>query len=233
MEVEDMYEEKIKIMLIDQHQLFREGVKRVLKSEEAFDVIVGSDDYSVVTPLLDKHDLDVLLIDVKTFMQHKTEITTNILQVIPEFKVIVLSSEGDENYVTEAVKAGVHGYLLKEMDIFSFIDAIKAVAKGASYIHPIVTSDLVADYRKLFADQISEQKEDEIVIQRPLHLYTKRECEVLQLLANGQSNRRIAETLNISEKTVKNHVSSLFKKMKVNDRTQAVVTAIKNHWVEI
>lgn len=228
-----MYEEKTKIMLIDQHQLFREGVKRVLKSEAVFDVIVSSDNYSVVTPLIEKYAVDVLLIDVKTFMQHKTEITENILHVTSAFKVIVLSSEGEENFVTEAVKAGVHGYLLKEMDIYSFIDAIKAVVKGVSYIHPIVTSELVADYRKMYSDIENEVDVADVIVQKPLHLYTKRECEVLQLLANGQSNRRVAETLNISEKTVKNHVSSLFKKMKVNDRTQAVVTAIRNHWVEI
>lgn len=76
-------------------------------------------------------------------------------------------------------------------------------------------------------------EEEQPKVRRPLHLYTKRECEVLQLLTDGKSNRQIAEALNISEKTVKNHVSSLFKKMKVNDRTQAVVTAIKNNWVEL
>src|SRR5690625_764504 len=113
------------------------------------------------------------------------------------------------------------------MDIFTFIDAVKAVHRGLSYIHPIVTNTLIEDYRKL------SKGEPEQAVQRPIHLYTKRECEVLQLLTDGQSNRQIAETLNISEKTVKNHVSSLFKKMNVNDRTQAVVTAIRNHWVEL
>lgn len=228
-----MVTEQTKIILIDNHQLFREGVKRVLASEEAFDVLVSSDDYSVVMPVLMKHSIDVLLIDVKTFMRKKNEITKNIIKMMPDFKVVVLSSEGDENFVTEAVKAGVDGYLLKEMDVFSFIDAIKAVVGGVAYIHPTITHDLIDDYRKLFAETEEEQLEEGVTIERPLHLYTRRECEVLQLLADGKSNRLIAETLQISEKTVKNHVSSLFRKMKVRDRTQAVVTAIKNHWVEI
>lgn len=228
-----MKNEKIKIILVDQQQLFRAGVKRVLQSEDTFDVIVSSDNFSVVPPLLENYDLDVLLIDIKTFMQHIEVIRVDILQKQPEFKVIVLATEGEENFVTEAVKVGVHGYLLKEMDVHSFIDAIKSVSNGLSYIHPIITQSLVADYRKLTKDIADELHGNTIVIEKPLHLYTKRECEVLQELANGQSNRRIAETLSISEKTVKNHVSSLFKKMNVNDRTQAVVTAIRNHWVEI
>jgi len=223
--------EKINIVLIDYHQLYREGMKRVIQAEEAFEILVSSDDYSVVTQLLDSHPIDVLLIDIKIFMNNSQHIKQSIIEASPTIKVVVMSTEGEENFVTEAIRIGVHGYLLKEMDIFSFIDAIKSVVKGTSYIHPIITHDLVEEYRKLSSE--GDDYEDEPLVQWPLHLYTKRECEVLQLLANGQSNRRIAETLDISEKTVKNHVSSLFKKMNVNDRTQAVVTAIRNHWVEI
>lgn len=225
-----MSETKINIVLIDHQQLFREGVKRVLDSESSFHIIVSSDDYSVVKTILPLQDIDVLLIDVNTFMQHRYEIKEEVFHNDSNIKVIILSAEGEENYVTEAIKIGVHGYLLKEMDIFSFIEAIKIVKNGVSYIHPTITHDLVEEYRKLTSNDLEEEEEN---FQMPLHLYTKRECQVLQLLTNGQSNRQIAETLNISEKTVKNHVSSLFKKMNVNDRTQAVVTAIRNHWVEL
>ncbi|MBO1003354.1 LuxR C-terminal-related transcriptional regulator [Pseudogracilibacillus auburnensis] len=225
-----MSETKINIVLIDHQQLFREGVKRVLDSESSFHIIVSSDDYSVVKTILPLQDIDVLLIDVNTFMQHRYEIKEEVFHNDSNIKVIILSAEGEENYVTEAIKIGVHGYLLKEMDIFSFIEAIKIVKNGVSYIHPTITHDLVEEYRKLTSNDLEEEEEN---FQMPLHLYTKRECQVLQLLTNGQSNRQIAETLNISEKTVKNHVSSLFKKMNVNDRTQAVVMAIRNHWVEL
>lgn len=217
----------VDIVLIDSHQLFREGVKRVLQTESSFNIIASSDHYSVVTALLNSQTIDVLMIDVKVLMENKRVIHHDILKQSPNIKVIVLASEGEENYVTEAVKLGVHGYLLKEMDIYAFVDAIKAVNNGMSYIHPIITNTLIEDYRKLSKGEV------EPIVRQPTHLYTKRECEVLQLLADGQSNRKIAETLEISEKTVKNHVSSLFKKMKVNDRTQAVVTAIKNHWVSL
>lgn len=218
---------KINIVLIDHQQLFREGVKQVLQNESTFRIVASSDHFSVVAPLINSQTIDVLMIDVKILMENKRFIKEEILNNNNKTKIIVLSTEGEEDYVIEAVKLGVHGYLLKEMDIYTFVDAIKAVYKGLSYIHPIITNSLIEDYRKLSLG------ETEPAVHRPTHLYTKRECEVLQLLTDGQSNRKIAETLNISEKTVKNHVSSLFKKMKVNDRTQAVVTAIKNNWVTL
>lgn len=222
-----MEKDKINIVLVDHQQLFREGVKRVLQNESTFHIVASSDHFSIVTPLLTSQTIDVLMIDVKILMENKQEIKQKILDNSEQTRIIVLSAEGEEDYVTEAVKLGVHGYLLKEMDIYTFVDAIKAVYKGLSYIHPLITSSLIEEYRKL------TKGETEPVVCRPTHLFTKRECEVLQLLTNGQSNRKIAETLAISEKTVKNHVSSLFKKMQVNDRTQAVVTAIRNHWVTL
>lgn len=217
-------EEKINIVLLDGHQLFREGVKQVLDKEPTFHIIVNSDDYSVIMSALEVYEVDVLLIDVKLFMENQDHIRNIIMK--DGIKVIVLAGETEKSYVTEAIKAGAHGYFLKEMDIYSFVDAIKLVKTGISYIHPFAAHDLVEDFRKLI-------NEDQQEVSRPLHLYTRRECEVLQLLTDGKSNRQIAKALDISEKTVKNHVSSLFKKMKVNDRTQAVVTAIRNHWVEL
>ena len=118
------------------------------------------------------------------------------------------------------------------MDSDALVDAVKIVAEGGSYVHPKVTHNLVAEYKRLANAQNSggfQQSE----VRRPLHLLTRRECEVLQMLADGKSNRGIGEGLYISEKTVKNHVSNILQKMNVNDRTQAVVTAIKNGWVEV
>src|SRR5690625_4769739 len=108
--------DKINIVLIDHQQLFREGVKRVLESEETFNIIVSSDDYSVVETVLTKNDIDVLVIDVTILMKHQKEIKEELLNDQSHIKVIVLSTEGEENYITEAVKLGVHGYLVREMD---------------------------------------------------------------------------------------------------------------------
>lgn len=217
------------IVLIDYYQLFREGVKKVLEKEAGFDVIASSDDYSILNYVLESNQIDVILLDANIFIDHKEQVEEVIIN--HGIKVIILGVNAEKGYVKEAIKAGVHGYIFKEMNMFTFVDAIKLITTGQSYYHPNITSDLVNEYREIIQDN---HKEQEIIkVQKPLHLYTKRECEVLQLLTDGQSNRKVAETLDISEKTVKNHVSSLFKKMQVHDRTQAVVMAIRNNWVEL
>ncbi|MFS0766481.1 MULTISPECIES: response regulator transcription factor [Peribacillus] len=225
---------KTSIIIIDDHQLFREGVKRILDFESSFDVVAEGDDGSEAMDLVETHKPDVVIMDINMPNMNGVEATKMLVNRYPETKVIILSIHDDENYVQHALKTGAQGYLLKEMDADALIDAVRVVAEGGSYLHPKVTHNLVKEYRRLAAEEGSDRESvHTIEIRRPLHLLTRRECEVLQLLADGKSNRAIGETLYISEKTVKNHVSNILQKMNVNDRTQAVVLAIKNGWVEV
>ena len=221
-----------KIIIIDDHQLFREGVKRILDFEETFEVVAEGDDGTDGLKLYRENLPDVVLMDINMPGKNGVEATADLLVEFPEAKVIMLSIHDDESYVTHALKSGALGYMLKEMDADEIVEAIKVVANGGSYLHPKVTKNLVAEFRRL-SEHENKGNFHQTEIRRPFHLLTKRECEVLQLLTDGQSNRTIGETLFISEKTVKNHVSSILQKMNVNDRTQAVVTAIKNGWVEV
>lgn len=221
-----------KILIVDDHQLFREGVKRILAFEDTFEIVAEGDDGSEVFNLYEEHNPDVVLMDINMPRMNGIEATEQLMTKYPQAKVIVLSIHDDESYVSQALKTGALGYMLKEMDADAIVQAIKVVAAGGSYLHPKVTHNLVAEYRRL-SEREYKGSFHQHEIRRPLHLLTKRECEVLQLLTDGQSNRAIGETLFISEKTVKNHVSSILQKMNVNDRTQAVVTAIKNGWVEV
>ena len=223
----------IKIALIDDHKLFREGVKRILSFEPAFDVVAEADDGRDAKEIVEKYRPDIILMDINMPEINGIEATKQLLEDNPDLKVIILSIHDDENYVTHALQSGAQGYLLKEMDTDSLMEAIKVVYDGGSYLHPKVTHNLVQEYRRLVKNSQTENSVAEIEYRKPLHLLTKRECQVLQLLSEGQSNRKIAETLVISEKTVKNHVSNILQKMNVNDRTQAVVTAIRNGWVEV
>ncbi|MCM3672491.1 MULTISPECIES: response regulator transcription factor [Peribacillus] len=225
---------KTSIIIIDDHQLFREGVKRILDFESSFDVVAEGDDGSEAMDLVETHKPDVVIMDINMPNMNGVEATKMLVNRYPETKVIILSIHDDENYVQHALKTGAQGYLLKEMDADALIDAVRVVAEGGSYLHPKVTHNLVKEYRRLAAEEGADRDSiHTIEIRRPLHLLTRRECEVLQLLADGKSNRAIGETLYISEKTVKNHVSNILQKMNVNDRTQAVVLAIKNGWVEV
>lgn len=221
-----------KIIIVDDHQLFREGVKRILDFEDTFDVVAEGDDGADVVDLYADNRPDVVLMDINMPRKNGVEATTDLIAEYPDAKVIMLSIHDDETYVTHALKSGALGYMLKEMDADEIVEAIKVVANGGSYLHPKVTKNLVAEFRRL-SEHENKGNFHQTEIRRPFHLLTKRECEVLQLLTDGQSNRTIGETLFISEKTVKNHVSSILQKMNVNDRTQAVVTAIKNGWVEV
>ncbi|MFZ7943822.1 MULTISPECIES: response regulator [Bacillaceae] len=223
-----------KIVIIDDHQLFREGVKRILEFEKAFQVVAEGDDGSEALGLVQEHQPDVVIMDINMPQMNGVEATRELIEKFPNTKVIILSIHDDENYVTHALKTGACGYLLKEMDADALIEAVRVVAEGGSYLHPKVTHNLVNEYRKLAAGVARGGGYVQTVeIRRPLHLLTRRECEVLQMLADGKSNRGIGESLFISEKTVKNHVSNILQKMNVNDRTQAVVVAIKNGWVEV
>ena len=221
-----------KIIIVDDHQLFREGVKRILDFEDSFEVVAEGDDGINIVSLYAKSMPDVVLMDINMPSKNGVEATADLLVEFPDAKVMMLSIHDDESYVTHALKSGALGYMLKEMDADEIVEAIKVVANGGSYLHPKVTKNLVAEFRRL-SEHENKGNFHQTEIRRPFHLLTKRECEVLQLLTDGQSNRTIGETLYISEKTVKNHVSSILQKMNVNDRTQAVVTAIKNGWVEV
>ncbi|PLR82591.1 response regulator [Bacillus sp. V33-4] len=224
-----------KIVIIDDHQLFREGVKRILDFENSFEVLAEGDDGSEAIELVEQNQPDVVIMDINMPRINGVEATRQLIDKYPDTRVIILSIHDDENYVTHALKSGASGYLLKEMDADALVEAVKVVADGGSYLHPRVTHNLVKEYRRLVAEQSGsgDQYIQHADIRRPLHLLTRRECEVLQLLADGKSNRGIGESLFISEKTVKNHVSNILQKMNVNDRTQAVVVAIKNGWVEV
>jgi DNA-binding NarL/FixJ family response regulator len=226
---------KTRIVIIDDHQLFREGVKRILDFEEDFEVVAEGADGSEALNIVEQYRPDVVIMDINMPNINGVEATRQLVKTYPNTKVIILSIHDDENYVTHALQTGAMGYLLKEMDADELIEAVKVVAEGGSYLHPKVTHNLVKEYRRLAAkdqngDSKDQQKQE---VRLPLHLLTRRECEVLQLLADGKSNRGIGEALFISEKTVKNHVSNILQKMNVNDRTQAVVMAIKNGWVEV
>ncbi|MGO4888789.1 response regulator [Anaerobacillus sp. MEB173] len=227
---------KIKIVIIDDHQLFREGVKRILTMESGLEVVAEGGDGSEAIALVEEYQPDVILMDINMPKVNGVEATRALVEKFPNVKVLILSIHDDETYVTHVLKTGASGYLLKEMDADALIDAVKVVADGGAYIHPKVTHNLINEYRRLATEGEATESDigyREVEYRKPLHLLTRRECEVLQLMTDGKSNRAIGEALFISEKTVKNHVSNILQKLNVNDRTQAVVESIKKGWVKV
>jgi DNA-binding NarL/FixJ family response regulator len=228
--------ERIRIVLVDDHKIFREGVKRVIEMEQEFEVVGEGSDGEEALTIVQKYQPDVVLMDINMPHMNGVEATEKILRYSPQSKIVILSIHDDEAYVYRTLQSGANGYLLKEMDVDALSEAIRVVHEGGAYIHPKITGKLVEEFRRMKSEQElgSEGKSITAAEYRlPYHLLTKRESEVLQLMAEGRSNKVIGETLYISEKTVKNHVSSVLQKMNVQDRTQAVVEAIKKGWVKL
>jgi len=233
---------KIKILLADDHQLFREGLKRILNMEEDIEVIGECGDGIQVLEFCNQQKPDVVLMDINMPVENGVVATERLRDIFPDVKVIILSIHDDESYVFETLRKGASGYLLKDMEAESLINAIRSVVNGHAFIHPKVTGKLINQLRRMtYLDEIGVVNESAAATQEagvkftpgennPL---TRREAEVLRLMAEGKSNKMIGEYLYISEKTVKNHVSSILQKMEVDDRTQAVISSIKNGWVTL
>jgi len=235
---------EVRIVLADDHSLFREGLKRILNMEPGFRVVAECGDGKAVLDLCRDLKPDVVLLDINMPVAGGVEATEALYKEMPELKVIILSIHDDESYVFETLRKGASGYLLKDMETDTLIEAIRTVVAGNAYIHPRVTGKLINQIRRMSeSDAESEaaaayaDNGGQSIGVRFIHTednpLTRREAEVLRLMSEGKSNRAIGDYLFISEKTVKNHVSSILQKMHVDDRTQAVITAIKNGWVTL
>jgi len=230
----------VRIILADDHALFREGLKRILNMEKDMEVIAECADGVHVVDLCSKDKPDVVLMDINMPIENGVAATQRMRSAHPDVKVIILSIHDDESYVFETLRIGASGYLLKDMEAYDLVNAIRAVVDGYAYIHPKVTGKLINQMRRMAylnesgvggaSTNVRETGVQYVAEDSPL---TRREAEVLRLMTEGKSNKAISEFLIISEKTVKNHVSSILQKMRVDDRTQAVLYAIKNGWVTI
>jgi two-component system response regulator DegU len=233
--------QKVSIILADDHQLFREGLKRIINMESDMEVIAECGDGIQVIELCNQYNPDVVLMDINMPVENGVVATERLKTIFPDIKVIILSIHDDESYVFETLRKGASGYLLKDMEAESLVNAIRSVVNGYAFIHPKVTGKLINQLRRMtYLDEVGVVGPGSAIKERGLQYgsienspLTKREAEVLKLMAEGKSNKAIGDNLFISEKTVKNHVSSILQKMEVDDRTQAVIISIKNGWVTI
>lgn len=211
----------IEIMITDDHSLIREGLKSLLELDGDIRVIAEAVDGKDCLEKLETVHPDVLLLDINMPVMNGLEVLKNLKNRKNEVKVLVLTVHNEVEYLMKAVDIGINGYVLKDSESAVLKKAISSIVAGEMYIQPSLIPALNA--------KMIEKNEDNIKIEN----LTSREIEVLQLLAVGMFNKEIAESLNISERTVKNHVSNIFKKLEVTDRTQAAVFSIKNGLVNI
>jgi len=210
----------INIIIVDDHSMIREGLKQLLELDGDIKVIGEAGDGIECLDLIEKVHPDVLLLDINMPNMNGLRVLEEIKRKKMNVRVLILTIHNEIEYLLKAVDMGVDGYVLKDSNSSVLKEAITAVYNEKSYIQPSLTPLLK---EKIF---ITERNK------RTANL-TKRELQVIELLGEGLYNKEIAERLFISEKTVKNHVSSIFKKISVTDRTQAVVYAIKNNIIDV
>lgn len=225
-------QKQIDILVVDPHPLFREGLKRILEMDPDLHIVAQGENGDQLAPLYERHRPDIVLLEFNLPDKSGVQALEGLIQQYPSAAVLLFSVVDDSYAVLKAFKAGAVGYLLKKMEADSIAAAIKEVVKGGFYLHPDLLARFLAEYMKLIPRE-TEDAYIQSLIRRPYHLLTYREAEILQLMSEGHTNKSLSDVLHISEKTVKNHVSTILKKMDLNDRTQAVVHAIKMGWVEL
>lgn len=209
--------DKIEIIIADDHMMIREGLKQLLELDGTMKVIAEANDGEECLNLLNKKiHPDILLLDINMPKKNGIEVLEYIKQNKIPVKVLILTVHNEVEYLLKAVDIGIDGYLLKDSSYDELKEAIDVVISGNTYIQPSLLPAL------------NESMEDYALDKEKIEWLTKRELDVLQLISKGCSNKKISDELTISERTVKNHISHIFRKINVEDRTQAAVFAIRN-----
>ncbi len=222
---------KTTIMIVDDQALLREGFRRLLELEDDF-IVIGSikDGIEAIQTLeqaANREELpDVVLMDIRMPHMNGIQATEQIVQRWPQIHILLLTTFDDEEYIVEGIRAGAHGYLLKDVTSLELVAAIRAMLQGETPMQPIVTAKLVDHVRHTDQpDRTGIAKKETVMQNDNDEGLTERETEVLIQLGHGASNREISETLFITEGTVKNHVSNILNKLGLRDRTQAAIYA--------
>jgi NarL family two-component system response regulator LiaR len=213
--------EKIKVLIVDDHQVVRQGLRTFLELNDDIEVLGEAADGQEAVELTAQLKPDIVLMDLVMPRLDGIAATTKIKSLGTGAKVIALTSFTEDDKVFPAIQAGASSYLLKDVSPDALVDAIRAAHRGEARLHPEVM-------RKLMA-QVAAQPASSKQVSGPQ--LTKRELEAIRLVAQGCSNREIAETLVISEKTAKAHISNILGKLGLDDRTQMAVYAIKHDLV--
>ncbi|MEN3001448.1 MAG: response regulator transcription factor [Armatimonadota bacterium] len=211
--------DKIRVIIAEDEPRVREGLADILRSDSSLDLVGCAADGEQALQLTMQFEPHVVLMDIQMPRMNGIEATRRIKQVMPHVQVVMWTIFDDDKNLFEAIKAGASGYLLKGSSPDDIIRGIHAAAQGESQLHPAVAARMIQEFRRIHTEHA-----------RASHLLaelTARELEILRMIAAGKRNKEIADTLFISEKTVKNHISNILFKLQVNTRTEAALLAVR------
>lgn len=216
--------ERIRVMLAEDHSMVRQGLKQLIELENDIKVVAEASNGEEAVSYYAYEQPDVVLMDINMPKQNGLQALEAIKQKNPEAKIIMLTIHQDREYLFKALQLGANGYVLKDADGAVLIEAIRKVYQGEAFIQPTMARELIVEFKRYTSGEVQASRKNSLL--------SDRELEVLDLIAKGLLNKEIAKALYISEKTVKNHISNIFKKLNVSDRTQAAVYALKNNLVK-
>ena len=205
----------IRLMLADDHRMLREGLRRSM-IDQGFDVVGEARDGDEAIRLADELHPEVILMDVTMPEVDGVEATRQIRASHPDIKIVMLTMHADQEVLTSAIRAGASGYLVKDCSTEEIASAVRMAVSGETALSPQLEASMLDEVRRLDRPNADEER-----------IVTRREEEVLQLIADGCSTPEVAEKLYISQKTVKNHLASIYQKLDARDRTQAVLQAVR------
>ncbi|MHA2616809.1 MAG: response regulator [bacterium JZ-2024 1] len=212
----------IRVLIADDHRLFRQGLRYVCQAGGIEVVGEAADGWEAVR-LARQLRPDIILMDIRMPGLDGVEATRLITANLPGVRIIILTMYRQDQYVFEAIKAGAQGYLLKDIDEKELVEAIHAVHRGDALINPTLAARLLEEFRRMSQGETLEGTEE----------LTEGEMQVLRLVAQGADNRTVAERLAISERTVANRLSEIYRKLHVNNRVQATLIALRRGWVSL
>ncbi len=216
--------ERIRVMLAEDHSMVRQGLKQLIELESDIKVVAEAANGEEAVSYFFIEQPDIVLMDINMPKLNGLQALEAIKQKNPDAKIIMLTIHQDREYLFKALQLGANGYVLKDADGAVLVEAIRKVYQGEAYIQPNMAKELIVEFKRYTSGEAGSSRKNSLL--------SDRELEVLDLIAKGRLNKEIAKTLYISEKTVKNHISNIFKKLNVSDRTQAAVYALKNNLVK-
>jgi NarL family two-component system response regulator LiaR len=215
---------KIRIIIADDHAIVRQGTRSLLEREKDLEVVGEAGDGEEAVNLIERLRPDVAIVDIAMPKLNGVEVTKRVKTCCPSTAILILSAYDDDEYVFTLLEAGAAGYLLKDVDGQEVVKAVRAVHTGESVLHPIIARKVISRLQST-TTRAGEKK--------PVIELSERESQVLKLAAKGMSNNDIANELFISMRTVQGHLSSIFNKLSVGSRTEAVFQAVKRGWLSL
>lgn len=228
---------KIRVLLADDQDIIRTGLTIILNHQADIEVVGQAADGAEAIELAKRLQPDVILMDIKMPRLNGIQATRQIVTALPKTQIIILTTYDTDDWVFDGIRAGAIGYLLKDTSGDNLAEAVRGALRGESQIDPTVARKVLREFQQLASRRAAAPQPmaapPPVIEDEPMERLTDREEEVLKLLAGGLANKEIAQQLSLSEGTVKNHISAILTKLHANDRTQAVLTALKRGLVDL